>query len=278
MIILFDEHEREFTSLGLGILKDAINCIVKEEINGAFTLEMSYDISGDLYSQIKINNIIFTKPNPYDDPQPFRIDTISKPIKGIILGLGMLIGIGAAFLILEFLLGFIFEEAGWKELSNTFLHLITGEDNQSANNMLFESLFVGNAALFSLNIALNDYHGEDSIGWPGLIFNHLSTGISLALGIFGMIYTKDIKFAIIFGPYLLIWPYSYYYLGLGSRALPFVNSCVLPAVFFVLANLILLFVFSFSPLAVLIASILFACLGIFLVIRMTIANGSIIDD
>ena len=84
MIILFDEHETQFTSLGLGVLTDAIDCKITEELNGAFELEMSYDISGSHFSKIKENRILFAKPNPWDEPQPFRIDKISKPINGVV--------------------------------------------------------------------------------------------------------------------------------------------------------------------------------------------------
>lgn len=82
MIILFDELETKFDSLGLGILHDATQCTVNEELNGEFSLEMLYSVSGQFYDKIKLNKIICVKPNPFDEPQPFRIKSISKPIKG----------------------------------------------------------------------------------------------------------------------------------------------------------------------------------------------------
>lgn len=36
MIILFDENELLFQSLGLGLLKDAKSCVVKEGLNDIF--------------------------------------------------------------------------------------------------------------------------------------------------------------------------------------------------------------------------------------------------
>lgn len=84
MIILFDEAEKSFTSLGLGILRDAIDCTVKESLNDSFEFEMTYPITGSNYSKIRIGRIICAKPNPYDDFQPFRIYSISKPLKGIV--------------------------------------------------------------------------------------------------------------------------------------------------------------------------------------------------
>ena len=76
MIILFDENEKEFSSLGLGILKDVASCQVKEGLNDAFELEMEYPIDGNNFSKIEINKIIYCKPNPYDSMQPFRIGSI----------------------------------------------------------------------------------------------------------------------------------------------------------------------------------------------------------
>lgn len=84
MIILFDETETKFDSLGLGVLKDATQCTVNEELNGSFDLEMLYSVSGQLYKKLSLNKIIYAKTNPFDEPQPFRIISISKPIKGTV--------------------------------------------------------------------------------------------------------------------------------------------------------------------------------------------------
>lgn len=73
-----------FTSNGLGVLSEAISCKVTEERNGQFELAMEYPVSGRMYSQIELRNIIVAKPNPYANPQPFRIYSISKPISGVI--------------------------------------------------------------------------------------------------------------------------------------------------------------------------------------------------
>ncbi len=84
MIILFDEAEKDFTSLGLGILRDATECTVQEKLNDTFELSMSYPVSGANFSKIRIGRIIFAKPNPYDNQQPFRIYSVSKPLNGIV--------------------------------------------------------------------------------------------------------------------------------------------------------------------------------------------------
>ena len=85
MIILFEENETMFQNLGLGLLRDARSCIVKETLNDSFELELQYPITGSNFSKITLNRIILCPPNPYSEPQPFRIDSISKPINGIII-------------------------------------------------------------------------------------------------------------------------------------------------------------------------------------------------
>lgn len=72
------------TMLGLGVLADASKCEVVEERNGSFELEMDYPISGQLYKEISFRSIIVCKPNPYDNPQAFRVYDISRPINGIV--------------------------------------------------------------------------------------------------------------------------------------------------------------------------------------------------
>ena len=84
MIILFDENELLFQSLGLGLLKDAKSCVVKEGLNDRFELEMQYPLTGSNFSKLALNKIILAKSNPYSQPQPFRIYSISKPINGVV--------------------------------------------------------------------------------------------------------------------------------------------------------------------------------------------------
>lgn len=84
VIILFDQNEQAFTSNGLGFLPDASSCLVAEERNGAYEVEMEYPITGRRFESIQKRRILFVKPNPYDDPQPFRIYSITKPINGLV--------------------------------------------------------------------------------------------------------------------------------------------------------------------------------------------------
>ena len=45
---------------------------------------MSYPVSGSNYDKLQIGRLLYAKPNPYDNQQAFRIQSITKPIKGIV--------------------------------------------------------------------------------------------------------------------------------------------------------------------------------------------------
>lgn len=84
MIKLFESTATSYTTNGLGTLSEAVSCTVTEELNGIFELDVSYPITGKRYADLLLRQIIVAKPNPYSTPQPFRIYSISKPIKGIV--------------------------------------------------------------------------------------------------------------------------------------------------------------------------------------------------
>lgn len=84
MIFLFDSIATEFTTGGMGSLSDPITCEVVEERNGEFELTMEYPVDGRHYADLLLRRLILAKPNPFGDPQPFRIYAISKPINGIV--------------------------------------------------------------------------------------------------------------------------------------------------------------------------------------------------
>ena len=84
MIRLFESTATSFLTNGIGNLSDALKCEVVEERNGSYELELEYHISGKRYSELELRRIIVAKPNPYADPQPFRIYEISKPINGLV--------------------------------------------------------------------------------------------------------------------------------------------------------------------------------------------------
>lgn len=82
MITLYDASETQFTKNGLGSLPDALSCTVTEERNGQYELEMTYPRTGRHWQDLKRQRIIYAKPTPYSDPQPFPIYKITKDIKG----------------------------------------------------------------------------------------------------------------------------------------------------------------------------------------------------
>ena len=82
--ILYPGTEQSFLTNGLGRLADAISCIVTEERNGTFELEMEYPITGVHYSDIQENNIILAKTEDGGSNQAFIIYKISKPLDGIV--------------------------------------------------------------------------------------------------------------------------------------------------------------------------------------------------
>lgn len=84
MILLYDPEEKLFNTNGIGSLADAVSCIVTEERNSSFELELVYPITGQHYADIQYRSLIFAKPNPFDQPQPFRVYRISKPINGLV--------------------------------------------------------------------------------------------------------------------------------------------------------------------------------------------------
>lgn len=81
---LFPSNATSWASMGIGILKDAIRCDVEENRNGSYELEMEYPISGAHYADIALRSLIVAKPNFTDDPQPFRVYSISKPLNGVV--------------------------------------------------------------------------------------------------------------------------------------------------------------------------------------------------
>lgn len=84
MITIFSSDSTVFSTLGLGLLPDAITCKVTEGLNDSYELSMTYPMNGKNYGLIQLNRIITCKPNPNDNVQPFRIYDISRPIKGVV--------------------------------------------------------------------------------------------------------------------------------------------------------------------------------------------------
>ena len=84
--ILYKANATDFRSLGLGVLKDAISCLVTEERNGRFELNMIYPISGIHADQLEVDLIIKvdTGHSEISKDQRFRIDRIDKRMDGML--------------------------------------------------------------------------------------------------------------------------------------------------------------------------------------------------
>lgn len=80
--ILYKEKETDFSSNGLGLLKDTVSCYAEEERNETYELSLTYPVGSFLYNEIKCNRYIKAKANNRYGPQIFRIYYISKPIGG----------------------------------------------------------------------------------------------------------------------------------------------------------------------------------------------------
>lgn len=81
---LFASTATTYTTQGIGALTDTILCYVEEERNGKYEGWLKYPITGIHYADIGMRSIIVCKPNYTDDPQPFRVYEISKPINGVV--------------------------------------------------------------------------------------------------------------------------------------------------------------------------------------------------
>ena len=82
--ILYESNETEFTSNGLGRLRDCISCEVTEERNGVYECEFEYPVDGLHYSDIILGRIIAVEHDETGDIQPFDIYSYSKLYNGIV--------------------------------------------------------------------------------------------------------------------------------------------------------------------------------------------------
>ena len=81
--ILYAADETSFTTNGIGVLSDCISCIITEERNGQYTLEMEYPSNGLWVDEIETGCIIKAKANDVDDPQLFQINDVVRTLTGI---------------------------------------------------------------------------------------------------------------------------------------------------------------------------------------------------
>ena len=84
LIILYPPNTTSFTTNGLGSLGEATSCLIRQEANGEYELEMEYPVFGRRFNDIGHRSIIFAPPSPYTQPQAFRVYKISKPMNGVV--------------------------------------------------------------------------------------------------------------------------------------------------------------------------------------------------
>lgn len=72
------------TTAGLGSLAEAVSCIVTEERNGGYTLQMKLPITAAHYKDVTVGGVIKAKANELHPDQLFRIQKISRPINGMV--------------------------------------------------------------------------------------------------------------------------------------------------------------------------------------------------
>lgn len=83
--VLYSSTDTDFTAGGIGILSDCKKCLVTEEANGSYTVELSFPINAKFSSQLEDHNYqIKCKPNATDD---FHIFYIYNHYKDMATGL-----------------------------------------------------------------------------------------------------------------------------------------------------------------------------------------------
>lgn len=81
---LYGAKETNFEHNGIGLLVDTIECLVTEEQNGMYELELTYKVGSFLCQLLVEDNIIKAKANEEHDPQLFRIYYVSEELDGTI--------------------------------------------------------------------------------------------------------------------------------------------------------------------------------------------------
>lgn len=66
---------------GIGALADCTECIVNETLNEEFELTMKYPVNGVLFNELRTGRILYAKPSPYREAEPFRIYRFGKVMR-----------------------------------------------------------------------------------------------------------------------------------------------------------------------------------------------------
>lgn len=80
---LYAPETAEFDNNGIGVLSDVISCRAYPAF-GSDELKMSYPLTGIHYADIHIRSILVVKPDPFRDPQPYRVYKITRPMSGTV--------------------------------------------------------------------------------------------------------------------------------------------------------------------------------------------------
>lgn len=80
--VLYEPTATSFDTNGLGSLADAIECIVEEERNGAYTLTLTYPVDGLHYEDITLSSLIKVFCGEGRGEQVFRVYKITRPMSG----------------------------------------------------------------------------------------------------------------------------------------------------------------------------------------------------
>lgn len=83
MIRLFEPTATSFNNNGIGALSP-ISCRVTEELNGEYEAYLQIAISSQHFADLQMRSLVEIKPNPFSDPQIFRVYRITKPLNGVV--------------------------------------------------------------------------------------------------------------------------------------------------------------------------------------------------
>ncbi len=79
--ILYESNETKFKSNGIGRIHP-LSCLVTEERNGQFELEMEVSMEDQHFSDLQEGRILYALHDETGDKQPFEIYKISRPLNG----------------------------------------------------------------------------------------------------------------------------------------------------------------------------------------------------
>ncbi len=82
--ILFEESSTVFTSNGIGRLTDCTSCLVTEERNGIYELELQYPVSGPMAKEIQVGRTVYATHDNTNEPQPFRIYNVTSKLENMV--------------------------------------------------------------------------------------------------------------------------------------------------------------------------------------------------